>query len=235
MRELHPEQPLDRQSVTDALDAEIWGHYRLYQNLGVLGRALSEDALVLANVRDSIQREQERIFRLMGLLWPEFDLKSVWVALKSGDRELRAKALELLDSELTPVMRELVVPLFDGQVSVEDRIRLANRLFGAEVQREDEAVAALVASEDQQLRATGVYFVGVRGLESLEDDIAKFENSSDILLRETVRVARQRLQQRRMVSRPGLPLPPPLPEAEEEVEEATAAEWEARHGGSGIG
>jgi AAA family ATP:ADP antiporter len=233
LRELHPEQPLDRQSVTDALDAEVWGHYRLYQNLGVLGRALSEDALVLANVRDSIEREQERIFRLMGLLWPEFDLKSVWVALKSQDRELRAKALELLDSELTPVMRELVVPLFDGQVTVEERIQRANKLFGAEVLGEEAAVAALVASQDPQLRATGVYFVGVRGLESLEDEIRTLEDSSDVLLRETVRVARTRLRQHRIRTQVGVP--PPLPTVEEEGEEETAAEWEARHGGSGIG
>jgi hypothetical protein len=130
-------------------------------------------------------------------------------------------------------MRELVVPLFDGHVSVEERIRRANKLFGAEVEREDEAVATLVASEDPQLRATGVYFVGVRGLESLEDDIARFETSSDVLLRETVRVARERLRQHRLKVQPGLP--PPLPAAEEEVETDTAAEWEARHGGSGLG
>jgi AAA family ATP:ADP antiporter len=237
LRQLYPNQPLDRQSVIDALDAEIWGHYRLYQNLGVLGRALADDALVLANVRDSIEHEQERIFRLMGLLWPDFDLKSVWVALKSTDRELRAKALELLDAELTPVMRELVVPLFDGQVSVEERIRRANKLFGAEVRREEDAVAALVASEDPQLRATGVYFVGVRGLESLEDEVAKLQGSSDVLLRETVRVALARLEQHRRKPPPGpsAGLPPPAPAPGEDVDLEEAAEWEARHGGSGIG
>ena len=221
LRELHPELPLDRQSVEMALGGEIMGHYRSYQVLGTVTDAFEGNDPVITGLRESMQLEQERIFRLMGLLWPEFDLKSVWVALRSERGSIRANALELLDAELHPDLRNLVVPLFDGQVSVTERVEKANRLFGSAVESREEAVLTLLASEDAWLKACGVYAVGQLKLTALAEEIEKFAGSKDPLLRETVRAALLKLKA-------------PIETPNEVVLTQEEAGWEPHHGESGL-
>ena len=141
-----------------------------------------------------MEGEAERIFRLMSILWPEYDLKSVWVALRSTNARIRANALELLDNLLAPSLRELLVPLFDGQVGVEERVAIANRLVGASMTTSEEAVAALLASDDPWLKSCGAYAVGVLHLHQLEPELERLTvASNDPLLRETAKFARAKL------------------------------------------
>jgi AAA family ATP:ADP antiporter len=222
LRVLHPGVPIDRLSIETMLGAEIMGHYRSYQVLGRLSGAFEGSEAVVAAQEQSIQQERERIFRLMGLLWPEFDLQSVWVALQSGSGAVRANALELLEAELHPDLRNLVLPLFDGQVPTAERIRKADELVGSEISHSEEAVRTWLASEDAWLKSCGVYAVGVLGLESLAAEIATYAASPDPLLRETVRAAQARLAARRAAAAS-------LEEPEEE------ADWTAHDSGSGMG
>jgi ATP:ADP antiporter, AAA family len=191
--ELHPGSPLDRHAIEVVLAAEIVGHYRSYQILDHLGGVFPEGDPVGAGLAHSMALEQERIFRLMALLWPEQDLKSAYVGLRSDNRLVRANALEFLDNVLPPDVRRLLVPLLDGQVTVGERAELAGRVVGTAVVSQEEAVAALVASDDPYLRSCGIYAVGALHLHSLGDEIGRFAGSDDPLLRETVRAAQQRL------------------------------------------
>jgi len=190
--------------------------------LGRLSGAFEGSDTVVAAQEQSIQQERERIFRLMGLLWPEFELKSVWVALQSGSGAVRANALELLEAELHPDLRRLILPLFDGQVPTAERISKANELVGSEISHSEEAVRTWLASEDAWLKSCGVYAVGVLGLQSLSAEIATYAASPDPLLRETVRAAQQRLASVRAA-----------PAEPEEVEEE--ADWTSHDSGSGMG
>ena len=67
---------------------------------------------------------------------------------------------------LSPQLRELVVPLFDGQVTTAERVEMANRLVGASVETPEEAARAMLASEDSWLKACGVYAAGALRLTS---------------------------------------------------------------------
>jgi ATP:ADP antiporter, AAA family len=219
--ELHPTSPLDRQSIEIVLAAEVVGHYRSYQILDQLGGVFPDGDPVAAGLAHSMTLEQERIFRLMALLWPEQDLKSAYVGLRSDNRLVRANALEFLDNVLPPDLRRLLVPLLDAQVTIAERADLARRIVGTPVTSREEAVAALVASDDPYLRSCGVYAVGALHIESLGEQIARFATSGDPLLRETVRDA-----QRRLAGRP-----------EETGEAATemATQWQPGREAAGLG
>ena len=106
---------------------------------------------------------------------------------------MRANALELLDNILSPDLRRLLVPLVDPQVSVGERIERADQIVGAPVQSREEAVEALIASDDPWLRSCGVYAVGALRLTSFSQQITRFADADDPLLRETVRAAKERL------------------------------------------
>ena len=105
------------------------------------------DAVIQA-LRHSMEQELERIFRLMALLLPQAGLHDAYVGVRSSNPTVRANALEFLDNVLKPELRHVLVPLLDAQVTVEERIEIANRLVGAPLETPHQAVATLLDSED---------------------------------------------------------------------------------------
>ena len=56
------------------------------------------------------------------------------------------------------------------------------------------AAGALLSSEDPWLRSSAIYAVGALQLQSLAGELDKFDNDSDPVLKQSVRVARRRLR-----------------------------------------
>jgi hypothetical protein len=151
----------DRGNIGAALAVEIAHHYRSYQVLLRLCEIASGFPQRIAQLRETMEREAERIFRLLGILYPDSDLDSAYAAIRSRVPAIRDSALELLDNTLDPHLRRLLVPLFDESLSVRERARIATRLFGGEAEQ-SKVVGALVHSGDAWLRHSGA--LAARGL-----------------------------------------------------------------------
>ncbi len=193
LRRASPDIPVDEQMIETVLAAEMMGHYRSYQILGTLGGDLEADDPVVRALRETIEQEVERVFRLLGLLYPKYDLYSAYFGLQSRDAVVHANALEFLDNVLKPQLRNVLVPLLDSDVSVAQRVSLADRFIGAQVQTQEEAVAALVQSDDPWLKSCGAYAIGSLGLRNLAHELESCLTHPDPLLRETARQAKVRL------------------------------------------
>lgn len=190
----HPEIECDRQMLETVLAAEILGHYRSYQILGTLGDGVREsDDPVARALRESMRQEIERIFRLLSLLHPGVDLHSAYYGVQSENPIVHDNALEFLDNVLQPHLRKVLVPLVDSTVTVAERVRLAGLVVGTDMGSREQAVAALVRSDDPWLKSCGAYAVGTLGLRSLEPEIDRCLEHPDPLLRETARQAKLRL------------------------------------------
>jgi AAA family ATP:ADP antiporter len=224
LQKLHPRAEVDRQVLEMVLAAEIMGHYRSYQILGTIGEAFAGDDPVVAGLRHSMEQERERIFRLTGLLGHAEDVRSAYEGLSATSAIVRANALELLDNVLSPDLRRLLVPLVDPLVSVAERIQRANRIVGAPVESREEAVEALIASDDPWLRSCGVYAVGALHLTSFAGQIDRFADADDPLLRETVRAAKLRLE-----------APAEVAPEEEPVPTGETGVFDVRHDVGGVG
>jgi AAA family ATP:ADP antiporter len=124
LQETRRDLVLDRQTIDAVMIAELMGHYRSYQLLGAQG-GVANDAL-----QKAMAHELERIFRLMKLLSPKLDLKEAYAGARSSDAVMHANALEFLDNTLSPEMRVLIVPLLDSEVTVAERVKLADRFLG---------------------------------------------------------------------------------------------------------
>jgi AAA family ATP:ADP antiporter len=196
----HPDIPLDRQVVEIALAAEVMGHYRSYQILGTLGGNLNADDTIVVTLRDAMNLEVERIFRLLSLLFPGHDFHSAFVGIQSHKPLVHANSLEFLDNVLEPRLRGLLLPLIDSEVGVSGRIERAAKLMNTTMESREEAVAALVGSSDPWLKSCGAYAVGAFGLLTLEPQLDACLDTADPLLRETVRVAKLRLAQIRQTA-----------------------------------
>ena len=66
----------------------------------------------------------------MKLLSPTLDLKAAYTSARSADAVMHANALEFLDNILSPQLRTLIVPLLDSEVTVAERVKLADRFLG---------------------------------------------------------------------------------------------------------
>ena len=191
---MNPQVELDVQMLETVLAAEILGHYRSYQILATIG-ATEDNADPLARaLKESMQQELERIFRLLNLLHPHLDVHSAYIGLQSTSVSVHDNALEFLDNVLKSQLRDMLVPLLDSKITIAERAQLAQRLVRAKIESQEQAVAELVASEDPWLKSCGAYAIGTLGIKSLEEQLDRCLNESDPLLRETARAAKLRLQ-----------------------------------------
>jgi ATP:ADP antiporter, AAA family len=194
LRDQHPTWPFDDRLVVDLLRAEIMGHLRLYQILDSLGTALGDATAIAPTLREAVDKELERIFRLLKLIYPTKDFHSAYFGIQSTSAVIHDNALEFLENVLVPEFRALLLPLIDSQVPVVQRVELANRTLGTATMTPEMAVRSLLGSEDPWLRACSAYAIGELGLQTFKKDLERLAEDSDPLLRETARQALRKLR-----------------------------------------
>ena len=193
--QLHPERTTDKKLIESVLGAEIMGHYRSYQVLGTLGASLDDANNPIAHgLRESMEKEAERIFRLLKILYPQYDMHSAHVGLQSVDPVVHDNTVEFLDTVLPPEVRSLVIPLFDRDVSTANRTALANRLLGATLGDREEAIEVMTLSRDPWLRSCAAYAMGEMRLARFAEQLDDWATDSDPLLRATAIDARAKLR-----------------------------------------
>ena len=193
LRAVRPDIRIDPAVLELLLAAEIAGHYRSYQVLGPLRGRLPGNDPVLEALRLSMEGELERIFRLMSLLFPHGGLHDAYVGLQSSSATIRGNALEFLENVLPAELRQVLVPLLDSQVTVEERIRMAERIVGAPLETTQQAVGTLLASEDPWLRSCAIHAVATLQLWSLAPELKRHESAGDPVVREAAAAALARM------------------------------------------
>ncbi len=195
----HPDRPTDRKLIESVLAAEIMGHYRSYQVMGTLSTALTVSPSDPANpvehgLRESMEKETERIFRLLKILYPQYDLHSAYVGLQSSDPVVHDNAVEFMDSVLPPEVRQVIIPLFDRDVAITERIAMANRMLGSSLGDREEAIEVMALSQDPWLRSCAAYAMGEMRLTRFAPTLDQWATDPDPLLRATAIDAREKLR-----------------------------------------
>lgn len=203
--QLHPERPMDRPTVEMVLAAEIIGHYRSQQVLSAVVPAGDDGDPVLRGLRKASAHEEERIFRLLKILYPDHDLHSAYVGLQSADPVVYDNALEFLETILAPGLRAVLVPLFDRQLSAHER-KSAARLSGRSSVNRMEVLRTMMLSENPWLQSCAAYVIGELALVQFAEALDKWAAAPDPLLRTTARDARDKIR-RVLTSGAGRELP----------------------------
>ena len=141
-----------------------------------------------------MDKELERIFRLLKLIYPTKDFHSAYFGIQSTNPVIHDNALEFLENVLIPEFRGLLLPLIDSQVPVRQRVALANRTLGTVALTPADAVRSLLSSEDPWLRACAAYVIGELRLHEFKKDLERLAEDPDPLLRETARQALKKLR-----------------------------------------
>jgi hypothetical protein len=120
-------------------------------------------------------------------------MHSAYVGLQSRSPVVHDNALEFVENVLRPTLRELLIPLLDSDVTVDQRVQIADHVTGLPLTSAEDAVRVLMASDDAWLQSCAAYVAGQLGLESLMPQIAQWAEDPNPLLRETAREAKARL------------------------------------------
>jgi hypothetical protein len=153
----------------------------------VLGSPAEATATLLADlVADERRRSFERAFRLLSILNPSEDLRRAHQAVLSPDRRLRAQAIEFLDAltisrtrgfAADRETRELVRLAVDD-LPLADRAARARPFLGQAPSTHEEAVLALLESDDALLARFAEYHAMALGTPALVDRALRASTSS---------------------------------------------------------
>lgn len=127
--------------------------------------------LILALLRHKEALATERLFRLIGLLNPEEDLRSMYRGIRSANKALRASSMELLQHVLEPPLRDPVLALVDD-VGDNERLRRAGPFAPSQKQSYPELLSQLLEKGGVGMRCLVVYHIGELRLGALREQIA---------------------------------------------------------------
>ena len=96
--------------------------------------------------------------------------------------------------------RALIIPLFDRDVSTQDRIAAANKMLGTSLDDREEAIEVMALSQDPWLRACAAFAMGEMRLTRFAAQLDAWAADDDALLRATALDARQKLRHAAMAA-----------------------------------
>jgi hypothetical protein len=95
-------------------------------------------------------RSRDRIYRLLGLIYPWKDIEAARYAIKHSDSRTRSAALEYLDNELKGTLRKKLLPVLEEPIAGDE--------LGNAHQSIEAAVSRLIQDPDPVLAAAAVLF-----------------------------------------------------------------------------
>ncbi len=181
-----PELPEPRPEIASRVHAETQAYYEALilfqpffrpgvQNGGLLlGRAL----------RERLDQNLEIIFRLLGLQYPQKDIRFAYAAIKGQRTDRRNAAIEFLDNVLQKNLKSIILPLVE-EASTERLVDRAQRLFGIETRGKEDALRLILQQPGAWLKVCALHQVGAECITGLLDTSKSLTRDPDPLVRET--------------------------------------------------
>ena len=173
LHDTHPQFTVPADRVQPLLVQEsnrYFSYLSLHYNL-VHKDPAGRETLVARALGEKLGRTLDRLYRLLGLLYPWKDISAARWSLEHGDARVKASAAEYLDNLLDAQVRRRVMPVLED-LPIEEKVRRGNLLLKTRVRDAEDSLAQLVHDEDQIVAAAAMLFVEQRGLwAALADDL----------------------------------------------------------------
>ena len=129
---------------------------------GLLGHALQE----------KVRRTTDRVYLLLGLLYPWKDVAAARWAIERGDARARAGELEYLDNVLRGTLRQRLVAMLED-APIRETLRKANVILETRPRDANQTLAQLIHDEDEIVAAAAIDLVADRKVWTLADDVER--------------------------------------------------------------
>jgi ATP:ADP antiporter, AAA family len=160
----------------EAIDALALREGRRYFNYLTLSDNLSREktvdpgSLLAHALQQKMARTQDRIYRLLALIYPWRDIAAAEWTLHHGDPRSRSSASEYLDNILTGHLRKYLMPILE-ELPQEEKVRRGNVLLKTRPRDLEETLLQLINDEDQVVAAAAIDVVRQQKLWALEIDV----------------------------------------------------------------
>ena len=144
--------------------------YLTLRHIIVQGDAESRQSLLVRALDDKLERTLDRIYRLLGLIYPWKDIAAARYTIEHGVSRNRSGAIEFMDNLLVGAIRRNVMPIIE-ESPVEEKVRRAHLALKTRPGDLKETLAQLVHDSDPVVAAAAIHFVGRRRLWALCDDL----------------------------------------------------------------
>jgi len=185
----------DRVEVDRVLNVEAETYSHFAAQVAALQRDRPEDDSVVLLERALIERfdfTRDRIFRLLGLVYPQEDIYNSWNAVANGRPAVRAAALEFLGNLLSKEHQDGILILLEAS-SPESVPVLSSRLVDRSSWTTNRVLGELIGGKDTWLAACAATLVGRLRILELAPLLEKKETGSSAVLREALDYAHARL------------------------------------------
>jgi AAA family ATP:ADP antiporter len=172
LRREHPTLTFDKDPIESAALREgrkYFNRLGLHHNLFVRAK-LPTGAVLAGALNEKLERTVDRLYRLLGLLYPWKDISAARWAIEHGDNRARASALEYLDNILSAQLRHRVMPVLE-EMPLEEKVRRGNVLLKTRPRDVEETLLELINDDDQVVAASAIDLVGELEMWSLADDV----------------------------------------------------------------
>jgi ATP:ADP antiporter, AAA family len=192
-----PNLRIDQHIIETAIISESSRYYRRFLTFFALfddgnDRSLNDGWLLRQTLLENMEREKERVLRLLSLIYPPEDIGSATAALRSGSPAKQAHAIEFLDNLLKGDIKRHVFPLFDDAPATE-RFQKFLALLGLRSFDRETALQELLKQDDVWLKAATLWEIGLRGLRDFRGELQHYLNSTEPVLKETAALVISRI------------------------------------------
>ena len=140
-------------------------HYNLFVREG-----LPTSSTLALTLTQKLRRNVDRIYRLLGLLYPWKDVAAARWAIERGSPRARASAFEYLDTILTAQLRSRLMPVLED-MPLGEKVRRANLILSTRPRNVEETLLQLINDDDPVVAAAAIDLIREQRLWSLSDDI----------------------------------------------------------------
>jgi AAA family ATP:ADP antiporter len=192
-----PNLRTDRQVIEMAIDAEANRYYRRFLTFFALfgddnDHSMNKGSLLHQALLENMEREKERVLRLLSLIYRPDDIARAYAGLHSDIPAKQAQAIEFLDNLLTGDVKRHVFPLFDDTRAPE-RFEKLLALLGLRSFDGEMALQDLLKQDDVWLKAATLWEIGLRGLRDFRVELQQYLNSTEPVLKETAVLVMSRI------------------------------------------
>jgi AAA family ATP:ADP antiporter len=169
----NPEISFSRESIESRALQEgsrCLGYRACYRHLYEQEK-LPKDSLLACALREKMARTKDRVYRLLGLIYPWKDIEAVRWAIQHSDSRSRSAALEYLDNVLKGALRKKLMPVLEEPAAGEE---LRGQQQSIEV-----SVRRLIQDPDPVLSAAAVLFAWQIKLGNLNAELEQVLASRD--------------------------------------------------------
>jgi HEAT repeat protein len=186
LRSKYSHLKFDAEVFKTATINEMKEYYEIFQVLQLQDVSDSgPSSLLLRRALDErLQQNLERVFRLLGLVYPPRDIYNAYHGVVSGKRILQANAVEFLDNLLNPDVKKCILPMLDD-VAAETVLRKANELFQLNRTTREEGHVYLIGGSDTWLRCCAIYDAADSESQEVCDLVKTATHDPDPMVRET--------------------------------------------------